>query len=165
MPKKKPKNKKVVPKKKSPGKSPGVGTKIAYTIVDKHIEGGKINILKTDKAWWNDRTKVTELLQGRRMGMKWPEVQYLCGISERQREYFFEVHPVLLGLFDQAPQFMTIIARRNLHKDLKSGDKPTTKFYLERKLPDEFKEKKEMDINAPILIDDLLGDRETPSNK
>lgn len=116
-------------------------------------------VYKTAKAFWKDRVKVKEMLDGRRMGMKWPEVQYLCGISEEQREYFFEIHPHLLPLFHEAPQFQTILARKNFHKQLESGDKDTTRFYLERKLPEEFKEKKEIDLNKPVLIDDLLGEK------
>lgn len=140
-------------------KKPKTKTKkdpIAYTIEDKYF--GKLKVLKSANAWWMDKTKVDNLIRGFKMDCKLKECLVLAGISQRQFEYFKEKHEDFCGVLEALRQLPITQARQTVIVGIQKD--PNLAFrYLERKAPDEFKEKKEIDINElPILVEDMFSD-------
>jgi hypothetical protein len=146
------------PKKTIPKPRPAKREKnktVMFEIKDAQL--GLIQVYGANKdAWWNDRAKIDQLIIAFKMGCKVTEIQLACGISKDQYDYFFERHPHLLPILRDGKKFPNLLARRNIFKSLESGDKDLTKWYAERKMADEFKEKKSVELK-PDLLDDVFG--------
>lgn len=141
--------------KKKPVKKPKV-VKIAYKIEDASF--GYLSIRKTANAWWLNREKVLKLIQGLKMDCKPAELRLLAGISRNQYDYFMKIHPEFSAIFEDFRSNPVLRARATVYSGLNKDANIAFK-YLERKAPDEFKEKTEIELKKqPILIDDIMGD-------
>jgi hypothetical protein len=149
------KKKPVVAKKKNT--KPKVD-KIEYIIEDKSF--GELKIRKTANAWWKDREKVAKLIQGLKMDCKPGELRILAGITKDQQEYFMKVHPEFSSIFDDFRCNPVLRARATVYAGI--GTDPNLAFrYLERKAPDEFKERSEVELTKPSLVDDMFDEDES----
>lgn len=126
-----------------------------YVIDDPNY--GKFEIRYSDNPWWKDREKVVKIITGYKMDCKPAELRILAGISKDQLDYFLEQHPELSAVFDDFRKIPVLKARATIVKAVMHDVSAAFK-YLERKEPDEFKEKKEFEFNdnKPILIQDVL---------
>ncbi len=64
---------------------------VVHTIKDKNF--GEFLIVKTANAWWEDVTKVKDLISAFKRGLNLEQSLVYIGISKRQYYYFLEVHP------------------------------------------------------------------------
>lgn len=142
-----------LPSKKSPRKK----TK-TYTIEDAVY--GQFIIKYWDNPWWKNKDKVLKLITGFKMDCKPAELRILVGITEEQLRYFKEIHPELYQTFEDFRKTPTLKARATVVRAV-SIDVTTAFKYLERKEPEEFKERKDITTDdKPILIDDIMNDDE-----
>jgi hypothetical protein len=132
--------------------------KIAYTIDDKNF--GELKIKHTANAWWKDEGKVVKLIRGLKMDCKPRELRLLAGITQDQYDYFLKIHPDFSVIFKDFRAIPSIKARQTVMMGIQKD--PNIAFkYLERKEPDEFKEKRELEVSEkPILIDDIMNNDE-----
>lgn len=129
-----------------------------YVIEDKYF--GKLKVKRSANAWWMDRGKVERLIMGYKMDCRGQECRFLAGISEDQLKYFKKIHPEFSTILDDMRSMPSIKARTTIMRALDS-DPATAKWWLERKHPDEFKERKDISRDdLPILIDDIMNDEE-----
>lgn len=129
----------------------------AYFIEDKNF--GKLKVKRSANAWWMDRGKVERLITGYKMDCQVQECRFLAGISEDQLKYFRKIHPEFSAILEEMRTMPAIKARGTLIKAL-DVDPHLAFKYLERKLPEEFKERKDVNYNQPILIEDIMGSDE-----
>jgi len=131
--------------------------KIGYIIEDKNF--GQLKIRKTANAWWKDKERVAKLIQGFKMDCRPGEVRMLAGISQDQYDYFLKIHPEFSVIFEDFRNNPVLRARATVYSAI--GNDPTIAFkYLERKAPDEFKDKKEIEITKPSLVMDMFDDED-----
>lgn len=143
------KTKKVVKTKKIKRKS--VKT---YVIEDSTF--GQFTIKYSDNPWWKDKDKVVKLIQGFKMDCKPSELRILAGISEDQLRYFLEQHEELSRVFEDLRKTPTLKARMTIVQAI--GKDANHAFrYLERKEPEEFQEKKSIELSEkPSLVQDMF---------
>jgi len=127
--------------------------KIAYTIEDKNF--GDLNVRKSANAWWMDREKVVKLVQGLKMDCKPAELRLLAGITRDQYDYFLSVHPEFSAIFEDFRANPVLRARATVFTGIGTDSNLAFK-YLERKAPDEFKEKKEIEVTKPSLVQNMF---------
>ena len=129
-------------------------TKIAYTIEDKYF--GDLPVKYSPNAWWKDKEKVRKLIYGLKLDCKPRELRLLAGITRDQYDYFLKEHPEFSAIFKDFRSIPTLKARQTVIRQSQIDGNLAFK-YLERKEPDEFKEKKEIELkDQPILIDDIM---------
>lgn len=109
---------------------------VAYVIEDKYFSAFEVQ--KSDNAWWMDETKVKDLIKGFKNGLLIKEACFHIGITKRQYQYFVEVHPEFCDIREMCVAMNNIVARSNITKRLNEGHWEATKFWLERKIRDEF---------------------------
>ncbi len=126
---------------------------IAYIIEDKHF--GELRVKKSANAWWMHRGKVESLIQGFKMDCRVRECLVLAGITEDQLKYFREKHPEFSTVLEALRSVTITQARLSLIRDMQKDGHLALK-YLERKAPDEFKEKKEIEIEKPSLVQNMF---------
>jgi len=132
--------------------------KIVKSYIIKDSVFGQFTISYSDNPWWVDKDKVVKLIQGFKMDCKPAELRILAGISEDQLRYFLEQHQELSRIFEDLRKTPTLKARMTVVRAVGSDHNVAFK-YLERKEPDEFKERTEIEHkDQPILIDDIMGD-------
>lgn len=128
---------------------------IAFIIEDKYF--GELRVKKSANAWWMNRGKVEALIQGFKLDCMVKESLVLAGITEDQYKYFKERHPEFSTVLEALRSITITQARISLVRDMQKDGHLALK-YLERKLPEEFKERKEViSSDQPILIDDIFG--------
>ena len=154
VPQSKTQKKSVKPKKKSVK---------SYIIEDSTF--GQFTIKYSDNPWWKDKDKVAKLIQGFKMDCKPSELRILAGITEDQLRYFLEQHTELSRVFEDLRKTPTLKARMTIVKAI--GTDANHAFrYLERKEPEEFQEKKSIEVSEkPSLIQNMFPiDDETTDN-
>lgn len=127
----------------------------SYTIEDQYF--GLLKVKHTANAWWKDKEKVTKLITGYKMDCKPAELRLLTGVTKRKMEYFLDEHPEFCAIFEDFRKVPTLKARATVVKAVVTDANHAFK-YLERKEPDEFKERKDVTTNdEPLnIIQDVI---------
>jgi len=107
---------------------------IAYTIKDQNH--GSFDVRKTANAWFMDKTKVEKVIEGKKLDLNDAECSFHSGITEKQLEYFLEVHPHFCGFFKALTMYPRVRARITIIKNL--DDLKNAQWFAERRMKDEF---------------------------
>ena len=92
------------------------------------------------------------------MGCTNREACFYANIAESTFYSYLKEYPEFQERIDMLKDYEKIKARMAIHKALDKGDKEMAKWYLERKVKDEFSTKQEFDTtvnNKIVIIDDL----------
>lgn len=116
---------------------------IAYSITDQAF--GTLNVRKTANAWWEEKTKVEELILSFKLGCTLEESFVMAGITKRQYDHFMDMHPDFCEVRPTLMKTPTLAARRTLVSHL--HDPQYALAYLERKEKKEFS-KSSIEING-----------------
>ncbi len=113
---------------------------IGYVINDKYFKG--FEVVKTDNAWWKERRKVEEFIECLKQSYTIKQACIFIGISDDQYFYFAKIHPKFSELKrilkEVAENIGIMMGRTNIHTALRDKDMNTTKWFMERKVPEEF---------------------------
>lgn len=108
---------------------------IAYTIPLPF--GEVLQVKTTSNAWWMDPQKIHSLIAAFRIGLTIDYACLLSGITTKQYKYFIQLHPNFTQArrgYNMEPDLRArITVAKALEKDVKIA-----KWWLERKLPEEF---------------------------
>ena len=127
----------------------------SYVIKDKYL--GNVKIKHTANAWWKSEAKVVQLLSAYKAGCTTKECLIDAGITADQLKYFKKEHPEISPRLKELKKVPSIHARKLIALAIKKGSIKTAQWYLERKLPDEFKERRDVTSDdKPILVEDVL---------
>lgn len=127
----------------------------SYIIKDKYL--GDIQIKHTANAWWESEVKVVALLNAYKMGCTTKECQLYAGITEDQLKYFRKEHSEFSTRLNELKTVPTIHSRKLITLAIEKGSVRTAQWFLERKVPQEFKERKDVTSDdKPILIEDVM---------
>jgi len=98
-----------------------------------------------------------KLVQSFRLGCTDFQAAYATGVKFKTLKLFREHYPKHSEYFDMCRQECVILARQNIAKALQAGDLKTSKWYLERKVPEEFgvQYNAEVPTDGVTLIDDI----------
>ena len=114
--------------------------KVAYEVKD--AKYGSFEVRNTANAWWLDEVKIEQIIVARKMGANKAMSCHYAGITTDQFDYFVEKHPEFYSFFHGIMEEPKLIAVQNLYKQLKreekEGGSETSKWYLERRVKDEF---------------------------
>lgn len=156
--------KKRVTKKKEkaivPAEPKGVVGEEQYAYVLKDPIFGEFPIKASANAWWLNQTKVELLIAALKIDSPWQEARIYAGISDRQLQYFREIHPEFCMIeadLRVVPNFKT---RKVIAEAVDRGDLTTARWYAERKIAGEFGPKPPI-VGVQINIQQkVAGDRE-----
>jgi hypothetical protein len=84
------------------------------------------------------------LRQGFVMGFTDEEACLYANIGKTTLYEYCKDHPEFTELKEQLKKSTILIAKKNVQREIQSGDKDMTKWYLERKAKDEFSTKTEI---------------------
>ncbi len=110
---------------------------IAYIIPSLPF-GIKLAVKKSANAWWMDQSKVHELFAGFSIGLKIEEACSHIGITVRQYKYFVQLHPQVTEIRKGFTLSPSIKARMTIISALNKGNLKVSKWWLEKKNPEEF---------------------------
>ena len=114
--------------------------KVAYVIADKKF--GELEVRKTSNGWWKDKEKLENIIVAKKIGGTDEISCYYGGIYKGDLDYFLKVHPHFLQFFKSLKESPKIKALTTMFNDL--GNAETAKWYLERKMKDEFSKRSEL---------------------
>lgn len=110
--------------------------KVKYVINDRYIHD--FEVLDSANGWWTDRTKVDTLIQSFKNGYNIQESCIYTGITDRQYQYFVELHPEFCHVKSACESVCNMIAETGNFALLNKGDGSQIRWYLERRKPDKY---------------------------
>lgn len=105
----------------------------------------------------DNRKRIKELLE---LGLNYKDVCLAIGISEETFSEWRKKYPEFSELVDVANAKVKEIALKSLRVG-EMRDWKAAAWRLERRWPDEYKEKKEVELTKPSLVDDMFDDDES----
>ena len=140
----------IVPKKKRELKKKDP---YAYTITDKAF--GEFKVVNSDNAWWMERTKLEAFINAFKYGANVKQAMVAIGISERQYGYFLNKHPDFCMLREACGKIPDLKALQTMVGGL-GNDLTTARWYLERKMPEEYGQKNNIGIAVQVNVGERM---------
>jgi len=113
---------------------------VAYVITDR--EFGTLEVRKTSNGWWKDKDKILAIMDAKRIGATDRLACNCAGIYKDNLDTFLKVHPHFVDFLKSLKEAPKYKALRTIFNDL--GDADTAKWYLERRMKDEYSKRSEL---------------------
>ena len=124
--------------------------KITYIVRDEIFPD--FEVYESANAWWMDSTKVFNLILAFKQGVSVKTALSLISISQRQWEYFNQVHQEFCGVFNCCRENLSGIAWFTIRKNLTNPQ--IAKWYLEKTDPRFSKRTVKSRFNQRIFIEE-----------
>lgn len=100
--------------------------------------GETLDVLASANAWWMDRIALDKLIVALKIDCSLVQACAFAGITTRQYKYFISLHHKFKEAVRGYQMLPSMEAHMTIMSAIRGGDLKTARWYLARKLPDEY---------------------------